>query len=50
VAASYYDHLLDNSQQFTEDTKSTKDYAIQFDESLICCNALGTENDVQVLS
>jgi len=33
-----------------QDIKSAKNYIAQFDEFLICYNALGTESNVQVLS
>jgi len=47
VTATYYSHLLDNWQRFTQGTKSAKK---QFDKFLVRYNALGTKSDTRVLS
>jgi len=50
VLASSFDSLLDDWHQFTQGTKSTKDYMTQFDEFLIRYNTFSTESSTQILS
>jgi len=46
----YYLRLLDKSNQFSQGSKSAKEYVAKFDEFLILCSALETKALMQVLS
>jgi len=47
---SYYQRLLDKWNQFSQGSKSAKEYTAKFDEFPIRCSTLETETPMQVLS
>ena len=50
VPPSFSARLMDKWHRYTQGNKSTQKYVKKFDEFLIRCNALNTEEQAQILS